>query len=344
MGARIPIAENDGVAHLHRHYAANLKDWNIFLPSTRILHEGSRYRRPNNLEEIQRELNQEVPMRLNHVDYEAWKRAVERCPNETSMIWPIFQFSGAADNQAVSIRFERIKTITGNHNRSTTPNLYDGIAWNDIDERIRERQLANGRENNTLFPSAAQLAPAAPNFFVHHNLTPANCVKLAAHNGAYGARAMQTLQFIANSGERTYDNNAYTFSVIFQRTSMSIWAHFARRPPAGDNLPDYLPYCVAEVNMMINRENFTRGARLFRNARRLAERFRMEFVEAANDRTRNPEQYIPGNTPESDDDDDDEEGSVGVDGIEGEVEEEDYEDSDVDMDLDSNDDGSEYRP
>jgi hypothetical protein len=233
------------------------------------------------------------------------------------MIWPIFQFSGPANIQAMGISFGEMMNLTEYSVRTPTPDLYDGIDKDEINPIIKARQFANDSMNNTLFPvnldpaeheADEQAAPVAPNFFVQYSLEENISVKQAAHHGAYGAHAMNTLRTIANDSQPIFDNNAYTFTVIFHRGRLSIWAHFVRKPPAGDYMLDYVPYLVVnDVDMMRNRENFERGVRFFRNARRLAERYRTELVDAAN-RHVNPARNTPGASDENDGEDGDEQG------------------------------------
>lgn len=83
------------------------------------------------------------------------------------------------------------------------------------------------------------------------------------------------------------DGKAYTFSATFSTGTLKLYAHFL--VPSGRCWKHraYRMHLIAVYNMDADRESFRRGAVAFNNLRRLAEKYRHQFIQDCN-------QKVPG--------------------------------------------------
>jgi hypothetical protein len=91
------------------------------------------------------------------------------------------------------------------------PDFYDGARLEDINREVREEL------GPYIIPIGYTTAPVAPNFFMEAK-APSGGVDVAKRqamqDGAYGARAMHSLQSYSE-GKPVYDGNAYTITSTY---------------------------------------------------------------------------------------------------------------------------------
>ena len=102
----------------------------------------------------------------------------------------------------------------------------------------------------------------------------------AVHDGAYGSRAIHALRNYQRF-PIGYDNYAYTFSATFSHGRLALYAHHVIEPLDYDAQPRYCTIILEELTPTRSWEKFLAGAKAFRNARDMADRYRKEAVEIA---------------------------------------------------------------
>jgi hypothetical protein len=130
--------------------------------------------------------------------------------------------------------------------------------------------------------------PIAPNFFLQVK-GPYGSIAIARrqarYDGAIGARAMHSLQNYSNDG-LVFDSKAYTFSSTYCSGQLVLYAHHVTAPITPRGWPQYHMTKLRGFELTDTRETFIEGVTAFRNARDLADRYRQEFIEAANAKAR----------------------------------------------------------
>ncbi|KAI5918125.1 hypothetical protein F4810DRAFT_715755 [Camillea tinctor] len=163
------------------------------------------------------------------------------------------------------------------------PDIWDGICATAVHTAV-ENALGKFITPKT----SPQHALVAPNFFIEVN-GPDGALRVAErqalNDGAYGARAMHSLQNFM-SAKPSFDNKAYTFSATYIHGVLSLYAHHMTcpGPDPPDGLPEYWMTLLDAYSMKSHRRAFVSGATAFRNIRELAWRNREDAVQAANAR------------------------------------------------------------
>ncbi|CAK7568027.1 MAG: hypothetical protein SEPTF4163_006006, partial [Sporothrix epigloea] len=127
---------------------------------------------------------------------------------------------------ARNLIFGNIKPLTDGSLVAPKPDLYDGVNPTTLDKAIRE-ELAD-----VIVPSKSGGNPVVPNFFFEiagPKSRPMVAELRARYHGAIGARAMNALQ---SYGKQTpvYDGKAYSFSSVYHRGILEIYAHHLTAP------------------------------------------------------------------------------------------------------------------
>ena len=179
---------------------------------------------------------------------------------------------------ARNLIFGNIKPLTDGSLVAPKPDLYDGVNPTTLDKAIRE-ELAD-----VIVPSKAGGNPVVPNFFFEiagPNSRSEVAELRARYHGAIGARAMHALQ---SYGKQTpvYDGKAYTFSSVYYRGILELYAHHLTASTAPGGAPQYNMTKVWSMSLTHDRETLIKGVTAFQNCRALAKRWRDEFVQAAN--------------------------------------------------------------
>ncbi|KAG9256848.1 uncharacterized protein F5Z01DRAFT_634414 [Emericellopsis atlantica] len=173
---------------------------------------------------------------------------------------------------------ERTKNITLRPN----PDFFDGARPEAIDQGVREALY------RTVVPTVKTDAPIAPNLFLEVESTTGTLDVAKAQvilDGAHGVMMMHALQNHLLE-KPVYDDNAYSFTAIFHGGCLYIYAHYLTAPAElGQN-----PRChMAQLHiyaLTASHEAWLDGVGAFRNLRKLAKKYRDQFIETANARVR----------------------------------------------------------
>jgi hypothetical protein len=187
-----------------------------------------------------------------------------------------------------NLQFTRLDSMTGGVTIDPKPDFYDGARLEDIDKSVREEL------GPYIIPTGHRTAPVAPNFFMEAKAPhgAADVAKRQAlQNGAYGARAMHSLQSYS-AGKPVYDGNAYTVTTTYHAGTGTLQM-YTTHPTQGEDCisPEYHMTQVSGWALTGNINTFREGVTAFRNARDWAQEQRDAFITAANKRARstNPE-------------------------------------------------------
>ncbi|KAK4081415.1 hypothetical protein Purlil1_11676 [Purpureocillium lilacinum] len=160
---------------------------------------------------------------------------------------PAPYLSGAADatdaaprNHAFlgqNVLFTELEPITNNTAVKPKPDFFDGASLQDLHQNLRGDQ----RLRSTIIPTKHPGVPVAPNFFCEAkgpDGSSAVAQRQACYDGAYGVRAMHTLQNYGES-DRIYDGNACTFSSTYHDGLLKLYTHHVTAPSTVKGRPEY---------------------------------------------------------------------------------------------------------
>ena len=178
-----------------------------------------------------------------------------------------------------NILYAELKPITNENSTKPKPDLFDGCRLEDINQLVRDDIYP------LIIPTKHPTEPVAPNMFMEakgEKGSAAVMKRQACYDGAYGARAMHSLQ---NYGEEpVYDNNAYTFSSTYHNGQLTLYSHHPTAPATPGGRPEYHMTQLRVLTITRSPKAFVEGVTVFRNARDLAGRYRDNFITAANTR------------------------------------------------------------
>jgi hypothetical protein len=150
-----------------------------------------------------------------------------------STVFPII--SGGADiPNEENLQFTRLESMTSCVTVDPKPDFYDGARLKDINREVREEL------GPYIIPIGHTTALVAPNFFMEAKapLGGADVAKRQAmQDGAYGARAMHSLQ-LNSEGKPVYDGNAYTITLTYYARTSTLKL-YATHPTRGEDGPEY---------------------------------------------------------------------------------------------------------
>ncbi|KAK3319297.1 hypothetical protein B0H66DRAFT_575768 [Apodospora peruviana] len=177
-----------------------------------------------------------------------------------------------------NLPFTNFKSLTEGLTVNAVPDFFDGALPADVDKSVREdlsQMIASIKHANV---------PVAPNFFLDAKAPRggADVVRRqACYDGAYGARAMHSLQSYGEE-EAAYDGNAYSYSSTYHAGTgtLQLYAHHVTEPTNPEGRPEY---------HMSQVKAYALTSDPFRNARDLAQRHRNRFIRQANGRARQPD-------------------------------------------------------
>ncbi|PVH68989.1 hypothetical protein DL98DRAFT_522428 [Cadophora sp. DSE1049] len=227
-----------------------------------------------------------------------YKRKNARVISEGKVMNTVFPIiSGDADipNEG-NLQFTRLESMTGCVTVDPRPDFYDGARFEDIDREVREEL------GPYIIPTGHLAAPVAPNFFMEAKAPSGGAdvaKRQAMQDGAYGARAMHSLQSYSE-GKPVYDGNAYTITSTYHTGLLRL---YATHPTAGpENSPEYHMTQINGWDLTNNPDTFRQGVTAFRNARDWAQEQRDALINAANRKARstNPEPTRTEHMPYSD--------------------------------------------
>ncbi|KAK5093869.1 hypothetical protein LTS08_008803 [Lithohypha guttulata] len=252
---------------------------------------------PTNYEDILRHLSAEraslSPSRFTDEDFRQFKRTNAQARSETRMMQKVLLgISGRDDHWKTEgdVEFNHIKPFNKDL-AAAKPDLYDGVVASKVDKKVRD-QLGD-----LIIPSTNTTNPIAPNFFFEAKSEKGRAdvaKKQACHDGAIGARAMQSLQNYG-ADEVFYDGNAYSFTTTYLDGQLKMYTSHPTAPQTSGEQAEYHMTQVKAFAMTSDRETFQKGATYYRNARDLAGAQRESFIEEANKRAA----QMPADTPSS---------------------------------------------
>jgi hypothetical protein len=152
-----------------------------------------------------------------------------------STVFPIISGDADIPNEE-NLQFTRLESMTGYITINPRPDFYDGARLEDIDKDVREEL------GPYIIPTGHATAPVAPNFFIEAKAPQGGAdvaKRQAIQDGAYGARAMHSLQSYSQ-GEPVYDGNTYTITSTYH-TGTSSLKLYATHPTRGEDgiSPEY---------------------------------------------------------------------------------------------------------
>lgn len=175
--------------------------------------------------------------------------------------------------------FTNFEPITSEDASRAKPDLFDGAYPHKINRDVRY----DDEVHTLIIPTKHPTVPVAPNFFLEAKCQDGSAAVMkrqACYDGAYGARAMYSLQNYGKD-EPVYDNNAYAFSSTYHDGTLKLYAHHPTAPTTPAGRPEYHMTQLKAYALTNDRETLVEGATAFRNARDVAERHRDSFIEAA---------------------------------------------------------------
>lgn len=189
-----------------------------------------------------------------------------------------------------NLPFTNFKSLTEGLTVNAVPDFFDGAPSGDVDKSVREDL------SQMIVPTKHADVPVAPNFFLEAKAPRggADVVRRqACYDGAYGARAMHSLQSYGEE-EPVYNGNAYTYSSTYHAGTgtLQLYAHHATAPTDPEGRPEYHMSQIDAYALTGSRKGFVEGATAFRNARDLARRHRDEFIQGANARARRSDAFL----------------------------------------------------
>jgi hypothetical protein len=244
--------------------------------------------KPGGLEELHQRLLQQRPSLspscFSDHAFEDFQQKLAGVINEDNVMRDVMPIIAGYANipSQQNLQFTRLNSMTNCATVDPKPDFYDGARLGDIKKCVREEL------GPFIIPTGHRMAPVAPNFFLEAK-APQGAVDVAKRqamqDGAYGARAMHSLQSYSQ-GKPVYDGYAYTITSTFHAGSGSLKL-YATHPTAGpENAPEYHLTQIKGCDLTNDPDAFRQGATTFRNARDWAQEKRDTFITAANERAR----------------------------------------------------------
>ena len=266
-------------------YQQKLIDSNV-LPHGYEYPDGHEPPLPQNWDEINRRLAQRRPsLSPSAFLEEKFQAFVEKnnCAfNEDAVkdseLPAMLEAMGASDGAFKNILFTNIDPITDNI-AYAKPDYYYGAQPEQIHQDVRDQLSKN------IVPSKHSHLPTVPNFFLEAKGPDGSLPEArrqALHDGAIGARAMQSIQSYGKS-EPVYDNNAYTISSTYHGGTLKIYSHSTTQPYGHRKRPEYYMHQLGAYAMAHSKETFRDGAKAFKNARDLTTEYRNAAIARANE-------------------------------------------------------------
>ena len=185
---------------------------------------------------------------------------------------------GAAGGAQKNILFTNIEPLR-NDNTQAKPDYYYGARPEQIHSTVRKNLSKH------IIPSHHADRPIVPNFFLEaKGPDGSNAVvrRQACHNGAIGARAMQSLHSYEQEPP-VYDNNIYTISSTYHAGILKIYGHSVAQPNGPGTRPEYHMHQLKACAMTDDKETFLKGATVFKNAMELTREYRNAAIARANE-------------------------------------------------------------
>lgn len=263
-------------------FEQHLNDNGIYLPQYK-LPGNRRPPKPENILDLLPRLSTSraslSPSRFDESVFEDFQHKNETRSEGTVMrnVIPIIAGNADIPNEG-HFPFTNLESLTSETTVKPVPDYFDGARVRDIHHQVR-RDLSQ-----KIRPTKHMNVPVTPNFFLEAKAPKggADVARLqACYDGAYGARAVHSLQSYGKT-EPVYDGNAYTLSSTYHDGTLKLYAHHPTAPITPGGRPEYHMTQLKAYALTSDRDTFVDGATAFRNARDIAGQYRDDFIEAAN--------------------------------------------------------------
>lgn len=196
-----------------------------------------------------------------------------------STVFPIISGDANIPNEE-NLQFTRLESMTGYVTVDPKPDFYDGVRLEDMNREVREEL------GPYTVPTGHLMAPVAPNFFIEAKAPSGGAdvaKRQAMQDGAYGARAMHSLQSYSK-GEPVFDGNAYTITSTYHAGTGTLKLYTTHPTLGPENAPEFHMTQIKGWDLTSDPDTFRQGITSFRNARDWAQEQRDTFITAANER------------------------------------------------------------
>ncbi|KAH7316668.1 hypothetical protein B0I35DRAFT_409844 [Stachybotrys elegans] len=222
------------------------------------------------------------PSRFSEGEFESFCYRNDQAEDEDSVVANVLPAilgqSQANLHCARNTVFANLEPLTDGTVIAPKPDIYYG-AYPDQLAKSTRNELAGH-----IMPSTMEDKPMAPNFFLEVeglDGNPAVATRQARYDGAVGSRAMHSLQNYGTEKPQ-YDGKVYTFSSVYHGGMLQLCAHYVTAPTTEGGRPEYHMIRIRGFAMTDSRDTFVEGAGALRNMLDLAERYRSDFIQAAN--------------------------------------------------------------
>ncbi|OAQ59447.1 hypothetical protein VFPPC_10506 [Pochonia chlamydosporia 170] len=275
-----PPGAKTGSSRYGKEFDQHLRDHGVYM--------NNRKSKPLNTEEARISLKQSraslSPSQFTEEQFETFQRKNEDVVFESDVmadVIPIISGSCRIPSKQ-NVLFTELEPLTTSNAVRPKPDHFDGADLADLSVEVRNDDEVRQR----VIPTNHASVPVAANFFIEAKGPDGNASvaqRQACYDGAYGARAMHTLQNYGTSNE-SYDGKAYTYSSTYHPATgtLQLYAHLVTAPTETGGRPEYHMTQLDTWGMTGNIQTFRRGATAFRNARDLARSHRDQFIHAAN--------------------------------------------------------------
>ncbi|KAK9438321.1 uncharacterized protein VB005_09329 [Metarhizium brunneum] len=274
------VTSRSGSSRYGKQFDQHLRDHGVYM--------NNRKSKPSNTEDARIRLEQSraslSPSQFSEEQFEAFQKKNEDVVFESDVmadVIPIICGSCRIPSKQ-NVLFTELEPLTTSNAVRPKPDHFDGADLADLSVEVRNDNEVRQRVIPTKHPSV----PVAANFFIEAKGPDGNASvaqRQACYDGAYGARAMHTLQNYGKS-QPEYDGNAYTYSSTYHPATgtLQLYAHHVTAPADTRSRPEYHMTQIDTWGMTGNIHTFRRGATAFRNARDLARSHRDRFIQASN--------------------------------------------------------------
>jgi hypothetical protein len=179
----------------------------------------------------------------------------------TSVI-PVICGNADIPNQQ-DVLFTELTPMTTKDVAKPKPDLFDGANLQDVDEMGGDRQDERSLYP-VIIPTKYPTVPVAPSFFIRAKRPDGSAAMVqrqACYDGAYGPRAMHSLQNYGED-EPIYDGNAYTYSSTYHGglLKLYVYTHHVTAPTTQGGRPEYHMAQLDAWGMTGNRKTFIRDS------------------------------------------------------------------------------------
>lgn len=181
-----------------------------------------------------------------------------------------------------NLQFTNCATLTGDLIVNPAPDFFDGAPPGALHKSLRDDL------DRLVVPTKHGNGPVAPNLFLEgksRNGSPLIARRQACLDGAYGARAMHSLQNYREEVQ-TYTAEVHAYSSTYCDGHLKLYSHQVTAPRESGGEPEYCMTQISCYALTDDQSAFVAGATAFRNARDMAQRHRDELIQSANAKAR----------------------------------------------------------